>query len=285
MRRGTVLCLGRNAFHNMRYYDWGDASNPRVVLCVHGITRSGRDFDVLARALAGEFRVICPDMAGRGESDWLASKGDYAYPQYMSDLTTLIAHVAGEPASSVYWVGTSMGGLIGMIMAALPRTPIARLVLNDAGMIVPKAALERLALYVGKDWRFPGYDELEAHMRWACAPFGPLTDEQWRHLTIHTAKKHDDGSWGLSYDPAIGDALQGELADIDLSRYWEAIVCPTLLLRGAESDVLTAETAAEMTARGPKARLVEFPGIGHAPMLMSDDQIAAVREFLLDGAG
>ena len=281
MRTGTLLGLSASGFHRMHYYDWGEPSNPRVVICVHGLTRNGRDFDFLAKSLCGEFRVVCPDIVGRGRSDWLESKAGYAYPQYMADLNALIARVSDVPQTELYWVGTSMGGLIGMLMAALPRTPIRKLVLNDAGMTVPKSALERLAAYVGKVARFPSLDALERHVRDVSAPFGALTDEQWSHLTVHGARQHPDGSWEHRYDPAIGAAFEGELKDIDLTAYWDAVRCPTLLLRGVHSDVLLKETAEEMTQRGPKAELVEFEEVGHAPMLMCEEQVSAVREFLL----
>ena len=282
MRSDSVLGLSSRGFHRVRYYDWGDPANPRVVLCVHGLTRTGRDFDALAQALARDFRVVCPDVAGRGESDWLECKDDYGYPQYMADMVALIARVTHGEAVQLDWIGTSMGGLLGILVAATPRNPIRRLVINDAGILVPAAALQRLALYVGKDPRFATLEALEAHVRHISAPFGALTDPQWRHLTVHGAKQHADGTWGFRYDPAIAKALAGTPQDIDLSAYWNAIACPTLLLRGAQSDVLLRETAETMTQTGPRARLVEFPSLGHAPMLMCDSQIAVVRDFLLD---
>jgi pimeloyl-ACP methyl ester carboxylesterase len=250
------------------------------------LTRNGRDFDFLAQSLADDFRVVCPDVVGRGKSDWLDSKADYTYVQYMADMTALIARVTGENESAlkpveVSWVGTSMGGFIGMFMAALPRNPIHKLVLNDAGMFIPRAALMRLAQYVGKNPRFASLEELEAHIRSVSAPFGPLTDEQWRHITVHSAGKHPRGGWGLRYDPEIRRPFQGDIKDIDLSAYWEMIKCPTLLLRGAESDLLLRETALAMTWRGPQAKLVEIAGVGHTPMLMDDEQVRPVREFLL----
>lgn len=281
MRSDAVLCLGSRGFHRMHYYDWGDPQNPNVVVCVHGLARNGRDFDFLAAALADRFRVICPDVAGRGKSDWLESKTDYGYAQYRADMTALIARVTHGSEQKINWIGTSMGALLGILMAATPLNPIGRLVLNDAGMMVPKTALERIAGYVGKDPRFAMLDELERHLRNVAASFGPLSDDQWRHLAEKGAKQHADGQWGFSYDPAIGDALQGALQDVDLSAFWEKIEAPVLLLRGAESDVLLPETARAMTASGPKAKLVEFAGVGHAPMLMSADQIGVVREFLL----
>lgn len=281
MRSHTILCLDSVGFHRMHYYEWGDAENPRVVLCVHGLTRTGRDFDALAAALAPDFRVVCPDIAGRGESDWLPARSDYAYPQYAADLTALIARVTDDAGQGIAWVGTSMGALLGIVIAARANNPIRKLVANDAGTWVPRAALKRIGEYVGQDWRFDTLDALEAHLRAACAPFGPLTDAQWRHLALHSAKQHPDRSWGMNYDPAIGDALQGEPEDIDLAAHWNAVTCPALVLRGAESDVLLAATAAQMVERRANARLVEFTGVGHAPMLMCDEQIGVVREFLL----
>lgn len=281
MNSDTVLGLNSKGFHRMHYYDWGDPENSRVVICVHGLTRNGRDFDFLAQALSRDFRIVCPDVAGRGRSDWLESKQDYGYAQYMADMTALLARVTAGAEKTIYWVGTSMGGLLGILMAAMPKNPIRKLVVNDAGMLVPKAALERLALYVGKDPRFATLDALEAHMRHISAPFGALSDEQWRHLTVHSAKQHADGTWGFRYDPAIANTFSGELNDIDLSAYWDAVRCPTLLLRGADSDIVLRATAEAMTQRGPKATLVEFQAVGHAPMLMSDEQVTAVRDFLL----
>ncbi|HEX2828839.1 MAG TPA: alpha/beta hydrolase [Burkholderiales bacterium] len=282
MKRETVRCLDSRGFHRLRYYEWGDPANERIVVCVHGLTRTGRDFDFVAQSLSRDFRVICPDMPGRGESDRLAAASDYAYPLYLADLTTLIARVTAHGEAKVAWVGTSMGALAGIMLAALADNPVAKLVANDAGMIVPKAALERIATYVGRAWKFESLDALEAHVRRAYAPFGPLTDAQWRHLTETSAIRDADGQWMQAYDPAIGDAFRGDLADVDLTPLWDAIRCPTLLLRGAESDVLTRETAVAMTHRGPKARLVELDGIGHAPMLLDDAQVEIVRAFLLE---
>jgi pimeloyl-ACP methyl ester carboxylesterase len=281
MKTRSVLCLDSAAFHRMHYYEWGEADNPRIVICVHGLTRTGRDFDAFARSLASDFRVICPDIAGRGLSDWLTVKTDYGYPQYLADLTALIARVTADAGQGVAWVGTSMGALLGIVVAARGDNPVTKLVANDAGTLVPRAALKRIGDYVGKDWRFDTLDALEAHLRVASAPFGALTNEQWRHLAVHNAKQHPDGSWGMRYDPAIGDALQGEPQDLDLSAQWGAVTCPTLVLRGADSDVLLADTAAQMVKGRRNAKLVEFAGVGHAPMLMCEEQIGVVRDFLL----
>lgn len=277
-RSGSVLNLGPHGFHRTRYYEWGDADNPRVVICVHGLTRNGRDFDVLAQALAAECRVLCPDVVGRGRSDWLPRAADYGYPLYLSDMTALVARSGAEQVS---WVGTSMGGLIGMMLAAQPRTPVSRLVVNDVGAVVPKSALERLARYVGKAGPFADEPAVEAYLRSVHAPFGPLTDQQWRHLARHSLRHNPDASLSLAYDAAIAGAFSGPLDDVVLWPVWDAIRAPVLLLRGSQSDLLPADTAQEMTRRGPGAQLLQFDGIGHAPALMSADQIEAVRAFLL----
>jgi pimeloyl-ACP methyl ester carboxylesterase len=277
MLERTLPCLTPHGFHRLNYYEWGDPANPRVVICVHGLTRNGRDFDELARALSSEYRVLCPDMPGRGKSEWLARKEDYAYPVYCADMAALIAR---SGAQNVDWVGTSMGGLIGMLLAAQQNSPIRRLLMNDVGPFIPKASLERLSTYVGKAVSYESIEEFEQYIRTISASFGPLTDAQWRHLTQTTARRNDDGRWGTNYDPAISLPFTAPIADVVLWPFWDQIRCPTLLLRGKDSDLLLSETAREMTMRGPKAKLVEFAGIGHAPMLMEQSQIAVVSEFL-----
>ena len=280
MREHNLSCLGPHGFHRVNYYEWGDADNPNVLICVHGLTRNGRDFDDLARALSSEYRVLCPDVAGRGKSEWLMHKEDYGYPLYCSDMAALIAR---SRATQVDWVGTSMGGLVGMFLAAQPDSPVRRLVMNDVGAVIPKASLERLSSYVGKDPRYASFDDFEQYMRAISAPFGPLTDAQWRHLAQTNGREFEDGRWGPNYDPALGLAFRVALTDMVLWPFWDQVRCPTLLLRGADSDLLLAETAQEMTRRGPKASLVEIAGIGHAPMLMAEDQIGVVKEFLRSG--
>ena len=221
MKSDHVLCLSSKGFHRMHYVEWGEPDAERIVICVHGLTRNCRDFDFLAQALLPEFRVVCPDVAGRGQSDWLPAKEDYAYPQYCADMTALIARVtAGGKPRRIYWVGTSMGGIFGMLLASRPNTPIARLVVNDVGTFIPKAAQERIGTYLGRDPRFKTLEELETMVRFVSAPFGPLTEAQWRHLTVTGAKQHADGSWGLRYDPGIVIPLQKQpLADVDLWQY------------------------------------------------------------------
>ena len=274
----SLPCLSLHGFHNVTYYEWGDAANPKVVICVHGLTRNGRDFDDIAKALSSEYRVICPDIPGRGKSEWLAHQEDYSYPVYCADMAALIAR---SGAQTVDWIGTSMGGLIGMLLAAQPKSPIRKLVMNDVGPFIPKASLERLSTYVGKPVNYDSFEAFEQYIRTVSASFGPLTDPQWRHLTQSTAVKKDDGRWGTNYDPAIALPFTGPIADVVLWPFWDQIQAATLLLRGKDSDLLLAETARDMTTRGPKAKLVEFAGIGHAPMLMAEDQIAAVKNFLL----
>ncbi len=282
MREEYLTGINSSGFHRLHYTDWGDLANPRAVICVHGLTRNCRDFDALAAALQNDLRVISVSIAGRGKSDCLPNKDDYGYPQYMNDMTALMARVTATGAQEINWVGTSMGGMLGMLLASRPNTPLRRLVLNDVGTLIPKASMERIGAYVGRNPLFNSYAEFEQYVRIVSAPFGPLTDAQWRHLAEHNAKCHTDGRWGMNYDPDIALPFRKTAAkDIMLWNYYDAIRCPTLLLRGAESDLLLHETAVEMTQRGPQPKLVEFAGVGHAPALMADEQIAAIREFLL----
>ncbi|NJD35658.1 MAG: alpha/beta hydrolase [Betaproteobacteria bacterium] len=283
MREGKVKCLSAAGFHHMAYVEWGDAANPSVLVCVHGLTRCSRDFDFLARALAADYRVVCPDVVGRGRSDWLRNKSLYAIPQYCADMTTLLAKLNAEV---VDWVGTSMGGLIGMALACQPETPIARLVLNDVGPVITATSLARIGSYLGAAPRFDNIGQAEVFVRFVSAPFGKFSDEEWRHLTQHVTRTAADGKIEFAYDPGIAQAFRemqaaGEGKDVEMWPLYDGIACPTLLLRGETSDLLTQETAMQMMARGPRARLVEVAGVGHAPMLMNAAQVAPVREFLL----
>lgn len=278
MRHGSYLSLNSNGFHRVAYTQWGDSDNPRVLVCVHGLTRNGRDFDTLAAALAGDYRVVCPDVVGRGASDWLTDKSDYGYPQYLSDMAALVAHLN---ADSVHWVGTSMGGLIGMLLAALPGSPVTRMVMNDVGPLIPKAALERIAGYVGDDPHFSDLQELDEYLREIYAPFGPFTDEQWQGLVRSSARALDNAKIGLAYDPGIAEPLKAmPKEDVDLWSTWSKVPCPVLVIRGEQSDLLLADTAEQMTTSGPGAELAVLAGMGHAPTLMSEDQIALVSDWL-----
>jgi pimeloyl-ACP methyl ester carboxylesterase len=278
----TVQCLNPRGYHRMHYTDWGNPANRRIVICAHGLTRNCRDFDTFAQALQNNYRVICPDVVGRGRSDWLPAKEHYTQHQYMADTTTLLARLTADGEKDIYWVGTSMGGILGILLASLPNTNLRKLVINDVGALIPKAAIERIAQYVGTDPRFATLKEMEQYVRTVSAPFGPLTDEQWVHLTVHGAKQHSDGTWGFVYDPGIALVFQQTINDVDLWPQYDAIKVDSLLLRGAQSDLLLKETALAMTQRGPRARLVEFDRIGHAPMLMAQDQIEVVQNFLKD---
>ena len=278
MRRGSYLSLSSKGFHRVAYTEWGDCDNSRVLICVHGLTRNGRDFDTLAEALAGEYRVVCPDVVGRGVSGWLADKYDYGYPQYLSDMVALMAHL---DADSVHWVGTSMGGLIGMLLAAQTDSPITRMVMNDVGPLIPRAALERIVSYVGDDPHFPSMEKLDDYLREIYAPFAPFTEAQWQALVRSSARELGNGEIGLAYDPGIAAPLRTmPLEDVDMWPVWSAVQCPVLVIRGEQSDLLLAETAATMTTTGPRAKLEVLAGIGHAPTLMSDDQIALVSDWL-----
>ena len=276
--------LSPGGFVRLAWAEWGPEAAERVVVCVHGLTRNARDFDALAQDLAGlGWLVVSVDVPGRGRSGWLRRPEDYAHPVYAAALAALIGRLGVE---QVDWVGTSMCGMIGMMLAAQPGSPIRRLVLNDIGAFIPKAAIERIGQYVGRDPRFASVAEVEAWLRQVNAPFGPLSDTQWCHLASHSAVPAEDGRWRLHYDPAIGTIFNSVPAsDVALWPVWEAVACPVLILRGAESDVLLRDTAEEMTKRGAaassgKVRVREIPGVGHAPALMALDQIAAVREFL-----
>lgn len=277
VREDSLFCLSRSGFHEMAYRESGpDHQVP--VLCLHGLARNARDFDTLASVLAAAGRrVVCADVVGRGGSGWLRDPMDYGYPQYLADTAALIARLG---CRQVDIVGTSMGGLIGMMLAAQPGNPIRRLVMNDVGPFIPKAALVRILDYVGKDPRFAGLAEAEAYFRRTYSGFGDLTDAQWRHLT-ETSLRRDGDSWRLHYDPRIAMPLrEAEIADVDLWALWDTIACPTLVLRGAESDLLLPETAQEMKRRGPRPEVMEFAGCGHAPALLDPAQTAPLRDWL-----
>jgi pimeloyl-ACP methyl ester carboxylesterase len=307
--RGFVLCLSPAGFHRVAYLDWGPLASDHVVLCVHGLARNSRDFDFLAAKLARKCRVICPDVVGRGDSEWLADKSDYRFSTYLADAAVLLARVTAprrsvlsglfgrwpafrRSAKRIDWVGTSMGGLIGMLLAAKPGSPIRRLVLNDVGPFVSWGSLYRLKGYVGGGRSFPSVAAAESWIREVCAPFGRLTDKQWRHLARHSVFAAEKGNYQLRYDPGIGESMRGHsdpefplgpnfLAGIDLWSTWAQVRCPVLVLRGADSDVLTRATVDRMQAEKPDLQVAEFGGAGHAPALMDPQQIAAVTRFLL----
>lgn len=268
----------------MSYKEWGAPDNPKVLICVHGITRVSDDFDVLAQAMSDEYRVVCPDVAGRGQSDWLRSPQYYQIPQYVGDMVTLLARLN---AGSVDWFGTSMGGLIGMALASLPENPIRKLILNDVGPALNLDAIMRIGDYIGQDVRFDTFEEAVAYIRAISLSFGPHSEIQWHKLSSDVLKQNEQGQWVRHYDLSLAVPVQATTPDIAAaaqSMLWaayDAIKCPTLLLRGTESDLLTAEAAQQMTQRGPCATLVEIPGVGHAPTFVHAEQIAIARDFLL----
>jgi pimeloyl-ACP methyl ester carboxylesterase len=262
----------------LAYVDWGAPDAEHVVVCVHGLTRNSRDFDFLAAALADRgMRIIAVDVVGRGRSTWLDDPQAYAVPAYAAHLAHFLERLS---LPSVDWVGTSMGGLVGMFVAAAGGTPIRRLILNDIGPFVPSEALRQIRSYLGLELRFATLGALEAHLRTIHAPFGPLTDAQWRHLAQHGARP-SEGGWVLGYDPAIRIPFQ-DAADDDLALWevWDAIRAPTLVLHGADSILLTPRTTTEMMSRGPTTAVIDYPNVGHAPALMSSDQIADIERWL-----
>lgn len=282
-RLDTVQCLRGGELRRMAYWEWGDLHNPVTVVCVHGLTRQGRDFDVLAQTLSADYRVVCPDVFGRGHSDWLTEPSGYQLAGYVADMVTLIARIN---AQTLYWVGTSMGGLIGIGVASLPQSPISRLVLNDVGPTIEPAAVARIGAYVGQPIRWATEQEAADYMYSISKGFGPHTPEQWFALSRPMLRPADEGGFKLHYDPNIGvpfRAVTPAMAAAGEAALWAAydsIKCPTLVIRGAESDLLSAKTAQLMTQRGPRALLRELAGVGHAPTLIANDQVALVQEFL-----
>jgi pimeloyl-ACP methyl ester carboxylesterase len=278
-RLETVQCLHPGGLHRMAYAEWGERDNPDVVVCVHGLSRNGRDFDTLAQALAPTHRVVCPDIVGRGRSDHLPDHRGYVFPQYVADCITLLARL---DVDRIDWIGTSMGGLIGMMIAAMTDHPISRFVINDVGPVIGRAGIERIGRAVGTRTEFDSFEEGMEYVKQASASFGPHTPAQWRMLSEHIVLPAD-GNWKLHYDPRIGDATRAQLANpagADLWPLWDLIRIPTLVLRGAESDLLEEPVARAMTARGPKASLITYPGVGHAPALLQSEQVADVLDFI-----
>ena len=293
-----IHCPDAAGGHRMAWWQWGEAQAPRLIVCAHGLSRQGRDFDVLARALLAHaerhgqaVRVVCPDVVGRGESDWLKDPMAYQFPTYVADMLAMLGALQQQaPIGEFDWVGTSMGGLIGMMLAGTPELPLPapmrRLVLNDVGPTVQFAALRRIGEYLGKSGSFPSVEAAAAAMRVISQGFGPHTDAQWLALSRPMLRALPEGGWRLHYDPAIAvpyasvteeSTAQGEAM---LWQLYERVQAETLLLRGADSDLLTPATACAMAERGPRPRVVEFAGVGHAPTLIAEEQVRAVLDFL-----
>jgi pimeloyl-ACP methyl ester carboxylesterase len=279
-RLGSIPYLLAGSFRRLAFEEWGDPSSPPVV-CVHGLTRNGRDFDTLAAALAGSYRVICPDLPGRGHSGWLDDPMLYQAQHYVTALAHLLAWIGRD----VTWVGTSLGGICGMVIAATDGSPVTRLVLNDVGPFIPAAALARIRDYMVASadspmmTRFPDVEAIERHLRLVHAPFGPLSDEQWAQLARNSSRALPDGRFTMHYDPRIAEPMRGhDPVDVDLWALWDRIRVPRMVIRGETSDILLPETLVRMEASGAEA--FEVPLTGHAPALLDPLQIAAIRSFL-----
>lgn len=286
------------AGHRMAYWEWnatGNPAHPHVIVCVHGLSRQGRDFDVLARRLSRHARVVCPDVVGRGQSDWLADPQGYQVPVYAADMLALLAQLHHQaPIATLDWVGTSMGGLIGLGVCGQPGlplpVPVRRLVLNDVGPAIEWQALQRIGTYVGRPVQFASREQAADALWLISQSFGPHTPEAWQALSQAMVRPSPEGGWVLHYDPAIAEpfrALTEDAARAGEALLWQLydqVQAQVLLLRGAQSDLLSTATAQQMAQRGPRAELVEFAGVGHAPTLVAPDQVAVVERFLL-GAG
>ncbi len=277
-----VLGLGYHGFHRINYLEWGKTDNfknQETLLCVHGLTRNARDFDYFAEKLCDKYRIICPDVVGRGDSDHLLDDESYNYLQYNSDMNALIARLGDKDLN---FVGTSMGGIIGMVLASVSQSPIKRLVVNDIGPEVSRDALLSIAEYIGKSTEFESRKEVEEYLRKIYPEFAPMTDEDWEHLAKYSCKRTEHGTYKMKVDPRVGDAFRDSISyfNVDMWEIWEKITCPVLVLRGKDSSFLSAETAEKMLSCGPETTVVEFDNTGHTPTLRNDEQVNVVAEWL-----
>lgn len=277
-RTGRVTCVSPHGFHEIAYRDFGPTEAERFALCVHGVTRNSRDFDPFAAALSETHRVVCPDLAGRGDSDWLRDPSDYHLLQYNMDLVVLAASLK---ARSFDLIGTSLGGLMGIALAGLPGSPIRRLVVNDIAPEIPLAAWNRVAGYGRSQPRFESLRDVEAHLRTTLAPFGPMTDADWARMAA-TSTRRRGGGIELHHDPEVFHHFRrfSVMIAFDLWRQWDQIRCPVLILRGRNSDFLTGPLLAKMRAHLPHAEVLEFDNVGHTPTLNAPAQIDPVLEWL-----
>ena len=271
----SLQCLSSTGFHNLHYIEWGKSASEKVAVCVHGFSRNGRDFDYLAKALVGiGYRVICPDMPGRGKSDWHRNLSDYNIYKHMNELVELIARLN---VSQVDWIGTSMGGIIGMGLASFENTPIRKLVLNDIGPFIPSPPLARIKQYLGLMPAFKTRETAKNFLRQLLAPFGPMTPDQLDHMADYSFNKNENDEFILSYDPKIVDCF--EVKEADLWYVWETITAPVLVIRGGDSEVLSKDTVDKMLER-EDVKYAEFQGVAHAPALMAEDQIETIGNWL-----
>lgn len=276
----NLTCLNPQGSHQISYQLWGTPSSTEPpIICVHGLTRNSHDFDLMAAALSTDNQVICPDIIGRGNSDRLPNPSHYDYTQYVADMGKLISITE---KNQVNWIGTSMGGLIGMMLASSPLKPIRKLIINDIGPHLEASALERIATYVGKSPIFKDLQEVETYLRKVHSPFDPMTDQNWQDMAKYSSFKTGPDSFELNYDRKIGENLRKNLTgkDVDLWPIWNLITCPTLVIRGKKSDLLSKETADKMRTTGPKATIVEYEDAGHAPSLMSKGEIEMIKNWL-----
>ncbi|QLE98625.1 alpha/beta fold hydrolase [Neptunomonas phycophila] len=276
MRTDYVLGLSTAGYHKMAYREWGHLDNERVLVCVHGLARNGRDFDDIAKALSRHYRVICPDIVGRGESDWLKDPTGYTFAQYLSDIMSLLARLN---VKEVDWLGTSMGGLLGIMLAAYPNSPIKRLILNDVGPFVSKEALKRIGEYLKPSW-YESVADAKAAMQANYPALRYIREEQWQHL-VRYGYRLDSKGWTQHYDPAIGDMARANSSeDVDLWPFWQGIQCPQLLIWGEASDVLRRDTVEQMQQLNPALSLYALPDIEHVPSLMEEEHIETITTWL-----
>jgi pimeloyl-ACP methyl ester carboxylesterase len=278
MKEHYLKCQGENETYKMFYREWGDSNNPKVLFCVHGFTRNSQDFSYLAEALKDKYRVICPDVVGRGKSDWLDDKTKYDYTTYVRDMIHLVSHLKPE---TLDWIGTSMGGNIGMIISGTNKHLIRKLVLNDVGPKVTKDVVQRLQDQFEEVQIFKNLEDAEEHLRDIYHSFGKLTVQEWRKITKDSFMQLDDGTYVRNYDPGITHNLkQLEAMDVEIWEIWDNINCPVMSVRGVNSDVLTSEILWEMQMRGPDVVVLDVPETGHTPTLLNDSQIAKIRQWL-----
>jgi pimeloyl-ACP methyl ester carboxylesterase len=283
-----IQCQSPAGAHRMAVRSWGLQTAQQVVVCVHGLTRVSQDFEPLADRLSDRYWVLAPDVVGRGQSDWLADPSHYHVGQYALDMQAMAQQLG---LSAVHWVGTSMGGLIAMVMAGQAALGAGlrfrSLVLNDVGAVVSGPALDRIGAYLGSNPAFSSFEQARGLVEKIFAGFGPHTPAQWDFLAQSVLKADSSGQWRFHYDPRIAEPFRsaiaangGHAADMDLWSLYEQIQAPTLLMRGEQSDLLTEAVAREMTLRGPRAQLATIPGVGHAPSLLQTDQIDLIEAFI-----
>lgn len=277
-RTGKVRCISQHGFHQVAYGDWGDLHDDSLLMCVHGLTRNGHDFDAFAQRWQDKSRVVCPDLPGRGDSDWLNDPSDYHLLQYNMDMTVVAARFGYETYD---WLGTSLGGLIGISLAGLDNSPIRRLILNDIGPEIPFSALRRITSYAGQQNTFPSVSDVEIHLRETLSPFGPMTDENWAQMAKTSSFETSDG-FVLHHDPDIMQNFRRYFMfmHFNLWKFWDRIRCPVLILRGEDSDFFTAGLLEKMIDRLPHAEAIEFEGVGHTPTLNAPSQIDPILDWL-----